>query len=823
MKKANGNFNFTFCLAAVGILLAAFSLPVFGAIPSQERAALIALFNSTNGDNWTNKSGWKTPPLAGDGFALPGTENTWQGIGCDRSNTTVQSIYLSYNNLRGTLPPELGNLANLQTLYLASNRLSGSLPPELGNPANLQKLSLDQNQLSGTIPPELGNLANLCFLRLDSNKLSGPIPPELGNLANLQCLLISSNQLSGSIPPELGNLADLQQLYLNSNQLSGTIPPELGNLTNLRYLYLCNNKLSGSIPPELGNMDNLTYLLLLGNQLSGTIPPELANLANLFYLALNGNQLSGSIPPELASLANLNFILLGNNQLSGTIPPELGNLVNLKYLWLNSNRLSGTIPPELGNLANLWSLDLSSNILGGSIPPDLGNLANLELLWLSSNKLSGSIPSNLTNLTNLLYSELRWNALYTNDDTLRAFLNSKQSGGNWESTQTIAPSDMTAVSASTSSIDINWTPISYTADTGGYRVFYSTTTGGPYTYFGITADKTASSFTETGLNPGTTYYFAVQTRTNPHHCNKNTVDSEYSAEVSAATTPLVISGIVTSGNIGLPGVNLTLDNGGGTAATDANGYYSVAVPYGWSGTAIPFKYGYDFTPVNRSYTNVTVNQTNQDFLGALTNQAPVADAGDPQSCIQGDIVSLNGSASYDPDGDPLTYYWLIVSKPAGSNAYLTDANSMTASLQTDAAGEYVVSLTVNDGLLDSTPGTLTVTAISFMEATTQKITELKDTINTIPATSFDNKNDQENMIKKINQILDLITINNDYCGARAQLQNSILNKIDGCAIDGNPHPHDSITTCPDQAAVYPLVQEALSLLDKIISNLGIIC
>ena len=56
-----------------------------------------------------------------------------------------------------------------------------------------------------TIPPELGNLANLTLLlHLSVNQLSGEIPPELGNLANLRDLSI--NQLSGEIPPELGNL-----------------------------------------------------------------------------------------------------------------------------------------------------------------------------------------------------------------------------------------------------------------------------------------------------------------------------------------------------------------------------------------------------------------------------------------------------------------------------------------------------------------------------------------------------------------------------------------------------------------------------------------
>jgi len=591
-----------------------------GSIPPQERAALIALYKSTIGDNWYVNLGWKKPPLADDGFALPGTENTWWGITCDSGNTTVQSISLDGNNLNRRLPPELGNLANLQKLDLRFNHLCSSIPPELGNLANLQELHLEINQLSGSIPPELGNLANLQYLVLANNQLSGSIPPELGNLANLQGLYLELNQLSGSIPPELGNLANLQILRLSGNQLSGSITPELGNLANLQELFLELNQLIGSIPPELGNLANLHYLILVDNQLSGSIPPELGNLANLLYLDLRKNQLSGSIPPELGNLANLHFIFFGSNQISGSIPPELGKLANLIELELYANQLSGTIPPELGKLDDLLGLYLEENQLSGSIPPELGNLANLKYLYLYGNRLSGSIPSNLTNLTNLVknHLNLRWNALYTNDDILRDFLNSKQLGGNWEDTQTIAPPDVTAASVSPTSIDIHWTPIAYTPDNGGYRVFYSTTPGGPYTYFGITADKNASSLPVTGLNPGTTYYFAVQTRTNPHADNQNTVDSEYSVEVSAATPQAItISGKVTPGGSGLPDVIITLSNNGGTTTTDPNGNYSITVPYGWSGTATPSKPGYSFTPSNRSYSNVTENQTDQDFLGSI--------------------------------------------------------------------------------------------------------------------------------------------------------------------------------------------------------------
>lgn len=82
-----------------------------GAIASIERAALIALYNSTNGDNWKSNNGWKTPPLDSDGFAMPGTENSWYGITV--TNDTVTRLDLDSNQLSDAIPPELENLSKL--------------------------------------------------------------------------------------------------------------------------------------------------------------------------------------------------------------------------------------------------------------------------------------------------------------------------------------------------------------------------------------------------------------------------------------------------------------------------------------------------------------------------------------------------------------------------------------------------------------------------------------------------------------------------------------------------------------------------------------
>ncbi len=464
-----------------------FSGLVYSAIPSSERAALIDLDNSTNGDSWTNNNGWKTPPLDVDGFAMSGTKNTWFGIIVSADRVTEINLYS--NQLFGSIPTELENLANLQSLYLFNNQLSG------------------------------------------------PIPIALGKLTNLKNLYLYNNQLSGSIPAALGNLANLEILWLHNNQLSGSIPAELGNLTNLKNLYLYNNQLSGPIPTELENLVNLRYLWLNNNLLTGPIPAELENLTNLWGLNLHNNQLSGSIPAQLENLANLLYLDLGYNRLSGSIPTALGNLSILEGLYLDWNQLTGPIPAALGNLTNLQFLYLSDNQLSGSIPAALGNLKYLRELRLNGNQLTGSIPASLNTLSDLDDggSDFRWNGLYTDNDALRTFLNNKQLGVYWETTQTVAPENLSCGSPTNTSLTVSWTPIIYTANTGGYRVFYSTTSGGPYTAFGMTADKTEKSLKVTGLTTGTTYYFVVETQTNPHAQNNNTVVSEQSEEISCLT------------------------------------------------------------------------------------------------------------------------------------------------------------------------------------------------------------------------------------------------------------------------------------------------
>lgn len=94
-------------------------------IPAAERAALLQLFEATDGAHWTNASGW---------LAQAGTECQWYGVSCSYSDIgtpRVSALILEENNMRGQVPAALADLSQLHALAVDRNHLSGALPAPL--------------------------------------------------------------------------------------------------------------------------------------------------------------------------------------------------------------------------------------------------------------------------------------------------------------------------------------------------------------------------------------------------------------------------------------------------------------------------------------------------------------------------------------------------------------------------------------------------------------------------------------------------------------------------------------------------------------------
>lgn len=182
------------CVASLIVLVGSTNVAAAQETVEHDRAALVALYRATEGENWEESDNWlSNEPI-----------NSWWGV--EAVGGRVIRLYLHFNRLTGPIPPELGDLRSLVVLSLSENSLTGPIPRELANLHSLNALHLDGNQLTGPIPPELGNLRNLSSLVLENNGLTGTIPPELGNLRNLGVLDLGGTQLAGPLPVEMGSL-----------------------------------------------------------------------------------------------------------------------------------------------------------------------------------------------------------------------------------------------------------------------------------------------------------------------------------------------------------------------------------------------------------------------------------------------------------------------------------------------------------------------------------------------------------------------------------------------------------------------------------------
>lgn len=101
---------------------------------------------------------------------------------------------------------------------------------------------------------------------------------------------------------------------------------------------------------------------------------------------------------------------------------------------------------------------------------------------------------------------------------------------------------------------------------------------------------------------------------------------------------------------------------------------------------------------------------------SAVNNAPIASAGADLIVNTEAKVRLDGSGSTDPDDDPLTYRWQVTSLPDNSHGLLEDPNTVSPSFRADIDGNYIVTLTVSDGLLSS-QDVLTIVAQSLVTNT----------------------------------------------------------------------------------------------------------
>ncbi|MYG26786.1 MAG: hypothetical protein F4213_12310, partial [Boseongicola sp. SB0677_bin_26] len=162
-----------------------------------DKAALVALYNATDGANWATSTNWTSEePLS-----------SWAGVSTN-ADGRVTGLALNANGLSGTLPAALGDLTLLERLELQNNHLSGSLPSELADLTKLTTLLLTGSRaLTGALPDGLHELADLATVGIRNTELCAPKDDDF------QAWVGAISFMGLTCPPDAQSVIDVAVFY----------------------------------------------------------------------------------------------------------------------------------------------------------------------------------------------------------------------------------------------------------------------------------------------------------------------------------------------------------------------------------------------------------------------------------------------------------------------------------------------------------------------------------------------------------------------------------------------------------------------------------
>jgi len=297
-----------------------------------QRYILALLFLSNGGDTWIDNQNWMTQEH----------ECEWYGVSCNAYEGMVDEIDLSYNNLSGPMPPELGEMRGLERLILYGNSFDGPLPKELVKLLNLKTLDISDNRMGGTIHKEIHFLENLEILDINTNRFSSTLPSEIALIRGLTKLNVGFNAFSGKLFPEIQNITGLKYINVQKNLMHGRLQV-IDGLMDLEYFDFSNNYFTGSLPLFGKSQHKLKVAKLNNNRFSGGIPASVEEMTSLDELLIYSNFITGSLPSQLGKLEDISSISVAYNLLKGTIPAEISSMQSLNLMHLHSNALTGNL------------------------------------------------------------------------------------------------------------------------------------------------------------------------------------------------------------------------------------------------------------------------------------------------------------------------------------------------------------------------------------------------------------------------------------------------------------------------------------------------
>lgn len=394
-------------------------------ISQADSLLLVSLYQSANGAQWTINTNWLTGPA-----------NTWHGIKVTDKRAT--DINLSSNNLTGTIPMQIGDLAILDTLDLSNNKLTGELPATVTGLNLLHRLDVSNNQLSGPLPSALGALPGLEALFVQKNKFTGNTPTSLATCTTLRQLNLSDNLLTSL--PNLSNLT-LTTLDVSKNKLTfATLEPNMSisamiyapqDSVGLKKFETVQTTTPYTITATVDGTANHYQWKKNGVAINGATASTYTLTSPVFAdegiytfevtntllpnLTLQGRPLSlkvSSLRRDSLSLVQL-YEATGGTAWTNKTGWLEGRLTNWNGVTVSSNRvtainlvnnnLTGKVPAAISDMLSLTSINVSNNKI--TQLPNITPLKQLATVNVSGNRLDfASLEPNASILNVITYS-----------------------------------------------------------------------------------------------------------------------------------------------------------------------------------------------------------------------------------------------------------------------------------------------------------------------------------------------------------------------------------------------------------------------------------
>ncbi|XP_063227150.1 chaoptin [Bacillus rossius redtenbacheri] len=349
-------------------------------------------------------------------------ETVFKGTFQGGIHSSLEKLYLSFNNLQTINTHTFVDLTSLERLYLDDNRIGRVERRAFMNMDRLKHLDLRGNKIRTISDEAFQNLPELQTLDLAYNELAGfdfAAMDQVGVLASfrvnvshnrIQKLEVNASSLSGRDGSGFFH-SNVKVLDLSFNNISwfgrGYLQPVEASVTQL---YLGHNHLQNATRDVFGNMPHLQWLDLSHNRLSEMDFDSFRNTRRLQVVRLDHNLLA-DVPAELfRGLAGLRVSELAHNRLRA-LPDGLFPEEGLERLDASHNQLARVPASCLGaSAASLVELDLSHNLIASLQGAEMfGKFRSLSWLDLSGNRLARVEDGSFAALRRLSHLELSHN------------------------------------------------------------------------------------------------------------------------------------------------------------------------------------------------------------------------------------------------------------------------------------------------------------------------------------------------------------------------------------------------------------------------------